>query len=133
MALESIHFGVTVCSPCVVCLSCPSVCNVGVLWPNGWMEQDETWRAGRPWPWSHCVRWTPSSPLSKGHRPQFSAHICCGQMAGWIKMPLVTNIGLGPGHIVLHGDPTPPEKRGTAPQFLAHVYCGQMVTHVSYC
>jgi len=28
----------------VVCLSC----NVGVLWPNGWMDQDETWRAGRP-------------------------------------------------------------------------------------
>jgi len=24
-----------------VCLSCP-VCNVGVLWPNGWMDQDAT-------------------------------------------------------------------------------------------
>jgi len=23
-------------------------CNVGVLWPNGWMHQDETWHAGRP-------------------------------------------------------------------------------------
>ena len=22
--------------------------------------------------------------------PQFSAHVCCGQMAGWIKMPLGT-------------------------------------------
>jgi len=37
------------------------VCNVGVLWPNGWMEQDETWHAGRPRPWPHCVRWGPSS------------------------------------------------------------------------
>jgi len=25
-----------------------SVCDVGVLWPNGLMDQDETWHAGRP-------------------------------------------------------------------------------------
>jgi len=47
-------------------LSCLSVCNVGVLRPNGWMDQDETWHAGRPRPWPHCVRWGPSSPSSKG-------------------------------------------------------------------
>jgi len=23
-----------------------SVRNVGVLWPNGWVDQDETWHAG---------------------------------------------------------------------------------------
>jgi len=34
-------------------------------------------------------------------------------------------VGLGPGHIVLDGDPAPPPKKGTAPHFLAHVYCGQ--------
>ena len=28
---------------CPVCLSVLSVCNVGVLWLNGWMDQDETW------------------------------------------------------------------------------------------
>jgi len=51
------------------CLSVLSVCNFGVLWPNGWTEQDETWHAGRPRPW----------PLpQKGTAPQFSAHICCG-------------------------------------------------------
>ena len=28
---------------CPVCLSvCLSVCDVGVLWPNGWADQDET-------------------------------------------------------------------------------------------
>ena len=32
-----------------VCLSCP-VCDVGVLWPNGWMDQYETWQAVRPRP-----------------------------------------------------------------------------------
>jgi len=30
-------------------------------------------------------------------------------MAGWIKMPLGTEVGLGPGHSVLDGDPAPPK------------------------
>jgi len=30
------------------------VCGVGVLWPNGWTDQDETWRAGGPRP-GHIV------------------------------------------------------------------------------
>jgi len=29
-------------------------------------------------------------------------------MAGWIKMPLGKEVGLGPGDIVLDGDPAPP-------------------------
>jgi len=33
----------------------------------------------------------------RGTDPQFSPHICCGQMAGWIKMPLGMEVGLGPG------------------------------------
>ena len=49
-----------------------------------------------------------------------------GQTAWWIKMKLGVEVVLGPGHIVLDGDPAPP-KRSTAPhQFLAHVRCGQM-------
>jgi len=56
-------------------LSSLSVCDVGVLWPNGWMDQDKTW--------------------------------------------LGMQVDLGPGHIVLDGDPpvdffTLPQ-RGTAP------------------
>ena len=47
---------------------------------------------------------------------QFSAHDCCGQTAGWIKVLLRTEVGLGPGDIVLDGDPAP-LKRGTAPNF----------------
>jgi len=56
---------------------------------------------------------------------QFLAHVCCGQTAGWIKMPLGMEVNLGPGDVVLDGVAAPP-KKGTAPQFLAHVYCGQM-------
>jgi len=94
------------------CLFCLSVCDVGVLWPNSWMDQGETWQAGRPRPWPHCDRWGPSCPSPKGHSPpQFSAHICCGQMAGWIKMPLGREVGLGPSDIVLDGDPAPPPKK----------------------
>ena len=47
-------------------------------------------------------------PPPKGHSPQFSAHICCGQMAAWIKMPLGMELGLGPGDFVLNGDPASP-------------------------
>jgi len=54
--------------------------------------------------------------LKKGRSPQFSAHVYCGQTAGWIKMALDMEVGLGPGHIVLDGDPAlPPQKGGTAP------------------
>jgi len=42
----------------------------------------------------------------------------CGQMAEWIKMPLGTEVGLGPGDIVLDGDQNPSsQKGGTAPNF----------------
>jgi len=37
----------------------------------------------------------PAPPSKKGHNPQFSAHVYCGQMAGWIKMPLGMEMGLG--------------------------------------
>jgi len=41
-------------------------------------------------------------------------------------MPLGTEVGCGPGHIVLDGDPAPPPKWGTAATHLsAHVCCGQ--------
>jgi len=32
--------------------------------------------------------------------PQFSAHVYCGQTAGWIKMALGMDVGLGANHIV---------------------------------
>jgi len=59
----------------------------------------------------------------------------CGQTVGWIKMSLGTEVGLGPGDIVLDGDSAPPpNERGiAAPNFSAHVCCGQTVAHTSYC
>jgi len=72
------------------------------------------------------------APLPNGtHSAKFSAHVCCGQTAGWIKIPLGREAGLAPGHIVLDADPAPLPQRGTAPQFSADVYCGQTVAHIS--
>jgi len=63
----------------------------------------------------------------RGAAPQFSAHVCCGQMAAWIRMPLGMEIGLSPGDFVLDGTQPPLPKRGAgpSPQFSPHVYCGQ--------
>jgi len=83
-----------------------------VLWPIGWMDQDETWHAGRPRPWPHCVRWRARCPSPKRHSSQFSAHICCGQTARWIKIPLGETVGLDPRDIVLDGDPAPSPTKG---------------------
>jgi len=90
-----------------------------LLWPNGWMDHDATWYGGRPRPRRYCVRWGPSSPLPKKgeHALQFSACVYCGQMAGSIKVARVTEVGLSPGHIVLHGDPAPPQKDAQPPNF----------------
>ena len=52
------------------CLSILSVCDAGVLWPDGWMHQDETWHGGRPRPWPHCVRCGPIFP-KRGTAPVF--------------------------------------------------------------
>jgi len=68
------------------------------------MDQDATWYGGRLW--RHHVRCGLSYHLPKKGAeppPQFSAHVYCGKMAGWIKMALGMEVGLGRGHIVLDG------------------------------
>jgi len=63
----------------------------------------------------------------RGTASQFSAHICCGQMARWIKAPLGRKVGLDRSDIALDGDPALPPPKGAEPsQFSARVYCAQM-------
>ena len=93
---------------------------------------------GKPRPTRHYVRWGPSSPSPhlNGAQPQFSqfsAHVCRGQTAGWIKVSVGMEVGLGPGHIVSDGDPAPHGKGHSSPHLSAHVYCDQTVTHLRYC
>jgi len=101
----------------VGCLSVSPVCDVGVLWPNGWTDHNETWHTGRPGlgPGHIVLDGNLAPPPHKGARgriPQFSAHNCCGQMAGWIKMRLSKELGLSPSDIVLDRDPAPPPLKG---------------------
>jgi len=63
-----------------------------------------------------CVRWGPSYPRKTAHPlpTQFLAHVCCGQTAGWIKIPLGTELNVVSDNVGLDGIAAPP-KRGTAP------------------
>jgi len=100
------------CSTLCILMLVSMYCGQTVGWINKKIQY-ETWHAGRPQPWPHCVRWGPSSPPPKGGgAPQFSAHVYCGQMAGWIKISLGMEVGLGPGHIVLDGTQLPLPQKG---------------------
>ena len=59
----------TVCRTVRLMLSdrCLSVCNIVVLWPNGWMDYDATWYGGGARPRRHCVRWGNQLFPQKGH------------------------------------------------------------------
>jgi len=89
------------------------------------MDQDETWQAGGLDRGHIVLDGDAAPPPQKESEPQFLAHICCGQMAGWINMPLGREVCLSPSN-VLDGDPARLlRKRGTAaPALLTHVYCG---------
>jgi len=63
----------------------------------------------------HIVLDGDPAPSLKGTQPVcsiFGPYICCGQMAGWIKMLLGREVGLGQSDIVLDGVPAPPPKKG---------------------
>ena len=98
-------------------LSCLSVCDVGALWPNGWMDQDETLRAGRPRPWPYCVRRGPSSPSPKGAQPPIFGPYLLSANGWWIKVPLGMEVGVGPCNFVLDGDPAPPRQSAALSTF----------------
>ena len=49
------------------CPVCPA-CHVRVLWPDRWMDQDETWHGCRPRP-GHIVLDGNPTPPKKGHSP----------------------------------------------------------------
>jgi len=96
-----------------------------LLRPNGWMHQDATWYGGKPRPRRRCVIYGVAAPPKRGTAAQFSVHVYCGQTAAWMKTPHGTEVDLGPGDIVLDGDPTPPRKGySSSPVFSAHVNCG---------
>jgi len=108
------------CYQTVVLSVCPvlSVCNVGVLWSNGWMIKMKLSVQVGLGPGHNVLDGDSAPPPQRGTAPQFSAHICCGQMNGWVTIPLGMEEDLGPGDFVLDEDPAaPPQKGGGAPNF----------------
>jgi len=69
--LRRAYFWTTVCKMrfalcyLTAILSVLSVCNVGVLWPNGWMDQDATWYEDRSRPRPHVLDGDPT-PTERG-------------------------------------------------------------------
>jgi len=92
------------------------------------MDQDGTWRGGRPHHTRLCVRWRPSPLPQKGGRtpsPIFGPFLlwpngCMHQDATWCEDTPQ------PRGLCVRWGPSPSAKRGQSPQFLAHVYCGKM-------
>jgi len=102
--------------------SSPHFFSPRLLWPNGWMMPlGKEVRLGA----GHIEIDGDPAPPKGEQQPQFLAHVCCGEMAAWIKIPLDTKVGLGPGDIVLDADQAPPKRGTAAPHFSADVCCGQ--------
>ena len=96
------------CYRSVVCLSCLSVTFVYCGQTVGRINMKLGTQYVGLGPRHIVLDGDPAHPPPKGHSPQFSAHICCSQMAAWIKMPPGREMGLGPGDFVLDGDPAHP-------------------------
>ena len=93
----------------------PPIFGPYLLRPNGCMDQGVTWYGDRPRPRRLVLDGDPAPLPQKGAKPppQFSVHFYCGQTAGWIKMPLGMEVGLGLRDIVFDVDPATSRKKGT--------------------
>ena len=87
-----------------------------LLWPNGWMDQNAISYRGRPRPRPQTVVSVLSVCLSCMSVLSVTL-VYCGQTVGWIKMKFGTQVSLGPGHIMLNGNPAPPPKGAQPPNF----------------
>jgi len=106
-------------------ISAPTIRHMSV---SRWMDQYAIWYGGRSRPRAQSVRWRLSSPKKGYSAPTpISAHVCWDQTAGWMEMPLGTEVGLGPRQYCLRSRPSPLPKTGAQQthHFSARVYCGQ--------
>jgi len=82
-----------------------------------------------------CKNYAKLAVCSPSHNFVVLAPVYCGQMAGWMKTSLGTEVDLGRGHIVLDGVPAAGE-RGTAagiPTSFRPMSIVATVAHLSYC
>jgi len=68
------------------------------------MVYDAIWYGDRSWPGDFVFDGDPAPPETNGTNPtRLLAYVYCGQTAGWIKMPLGTEVNLAPCDVVLDG------------------------------
>ena len=72
------------------------------------------------------VKWFALCCLTIVYPVCLSVCLYCGHMVECMKMPLGMEVGFGPGHIVLDGDPASPQNGHSPTQCSVHVCCGQM-------
>jgi len=88
------------------------------------MDQDATWYGGTPRSRRLCLRWGPSSPSYKGHRPNFRPMSVVAKRLDGLKCHLEWMQTSAQATLCRWG--RRPHKRGTAPpQFSVHVCCCQ--------
>jgi len=77
----------------------PPIFGPCLLWPNGLMDQDNTWHGDGPRSRPHCARWRPRSRPKrpkKGAEPPIFGPLLLWPNGWWIKMPLGMEVGLKP-------------------------------------
>ena len=72
-------------------------------------------------------------PQKRAEPPNFSHMSITAKRLDGSRWNLAIELGLGPFHIVLDGDPASLPTKGHSLQFSVDIYCGQTVAHFSYC
>jgi len=108
-----------------------------LLWPiNGWMDQGTTYYGVyvglNIGPGDVVLDGVAAPHFQKGHSPQSSVHVYCGQTAGWIKTSLGTGVDLGPG-CVRRGPSCPAKGAPQPPPSFRLMSIVATVAHLSYC
>ena len=93
------------------CLFCLSVCDVGRLWPNGWMDHYETWHECRPRP-DHIVLHVYPAPLTqRGTAPNFRPMSVVAKRLDGPRCQLVGRWPRPRPHCIRWGPSPPPPKK----------------------
>jgi len=89
-----------------------------LLWPNSWMDQDETSLGGRHRPSPNCVKWEPSSHPPKGHSTAPKVSAMSVVASSWMDQDAAWYGGRprSKPHCAIWG-PTSPPPKGHTPIF----------------
>jgi len=99
-----------------------------LLWPNRWMDQDDTWHGGGPQSRHIVLDGDPAPPTQKGGRgPNFRPISIVAKPLDASTCHLVWSRHRRMPYCARWGPSLPPAKKRAQPptQFSANVYCGQ--------